>query len=186
MSTSSTYRPKAKKNATFPVKLYTLLELCDGSSPSLERYPDGSSIVAWSSHGRSFEIRDEDRFMDEISPKFFRLTTISSFYRQLHLWASAVSRRALTSAAGKFVADWPSTSMEEVELTISFISILQVFASVPSWPARAPQGHEESQVQARDRDGARKDAPRARPPSASSTHWLGKRPDQPSRASAAI
>ncbi|EJK44248.1 hypothetical protein THAOC_37230 [Thalassiosira oceanica] len=86
MSTSSTYRPKAKKNASFPVKLYTLLELCDGSSPSLQRYPDGSSIVAWSSHGRAFEVRDEDRFMGEISPKFFRLTTISSFYRQLHLW----------------------------------------------------------------------------------------------------
>jgi len=69
---------------SFPVKLYTMLELFDGKGNA--SHIDRSEIVAWSPHGRAFEVRDEARFMSEVSPLFFRQTKISSFYRQLHLW----------------------------------------------------------------------------------------------------
>jgi len=70
---------------SFPVKLYTMLELFDGVGNTTSN-TDRSEIVAWSPHGRAFAVHDEERFMSEVSPLFYRQTKINSFYRQLHLW----------------------------------------------------------------------------------------------------
>jgi len=93
------HQPNSTDNCrtSFPVKLYTMLELFDGNATS---NTGRSEIVAWRPHGRAFEVRDEERFMSEVSPLFFRQTKINSFYRQLHLWGF---RRF---SKGKDVGSW--------------------------------------------------------------------------------
>ena len=65
---------KRPRQATFPMKLHRLLH------DSINYF---SHIISWSHHGRSFEIRDENAFLIEILPKYFKQTKILSFYRQL-------------------------------------------------------------------------------------------------------
>jgi len=67
---------KASLYAQFPSKLHHLLQLVGCYS----------SVVGWLPHGRAFAIFDEDRFMQEVIPMFFKQTKIRSFYRQLSLW----------------------------------------------------------------------------------------------------
>ena len=45
-----------------------------------------SDIISWLSHGRAFIVRDTERFVDEVMPRFFKLTQFKSFIRQLSLW----------------------------------------------------------------------------------------------------
>eukprot|EP01032_Pedospumella_encystans_P007934 gene7934-9457_t len=59
---------------TFPVTLFDLVSSED------------ASIVGWQHHGTSFAIRDMDRFVNLMLPKYFQHNDITSFQRQLRLY----------------------------------------------------------------------------------------------------
>eukprot|EP01032_Pedospumella_encystans_P008044 gene8044-9587_t len=59
---------------TFPVTLFDLVSSED------------ETIVGWQEHGASFSIRDMDRFVELILPKYFQHNDITSFQRQLRLY----------------------------------------------------------------------------------------------------
>ena len=65
----------------FPTKVYKILEMADTRSSGCS--PD---VVAWLPHGRAFRIIDEDKFLKDVVPMFFRQTKLKSFYRQLNSW----------------------------------------------------------------------------------------------------
>lgn len=62
------------EETTFPEKLFILLE---SESPEL---------IRWLNHGLAFKVVDPDRFAQEVLPKYFRHTNLSSFQRQLNLY----------------------------------------------------------------------------------------------------
>jgi len=62
----------------FPIVLHQMLEDADNQS-----YSD---IVSWQTHGRAFHVHDQERFVKEVMPRFFRQTRFSSFQRQLSLY----------------------------------------------------------------------------------------------------
>lgn len=64
----------------FPVKLCALLELAALGETA------ASTSVAWLEHGRGFRILDEQVFIEQAAPLFFKQSKIRSFYRQLNLW----------------------------------------------------------------------------------------------------
>ena len=62
---------------SFPLKLYEMLE-------SVE--PDGyADIVSWQPHGRCFVVHKPDEFKS-ILPRYFKLSKVASFQRQLNLY----------------------------------------------------------------------------------------------------
>lgn len=66
-------------HVSFPVKLQRMLD-------SLEI--DGNSeAISWMPHGRSFLVHQPDKFAQEIMPRFFRQTKLSSFRRQLYMYS---------------------------------------------------------------------------------------------------
>lgn len=68
---------RASINAPFPLRLYDMLEsACDGGF---------SDVVSWQPHGRSFIVHKPDKFK-ELLPRYFTLTKIASFQRQLNLY----------------------------------------------------------------------------------------------------
>ena len=60
---------------TFPKVLMTLLY--DQSD---------DRIISWMPHGRSFIVRDRDKFMDCVAQSYFNLSSFKSFTRNLNLW----------------------------------------------------------------------------------------------------
>ncbi|KAL7533700.1 hypothetical protein ACHAWF_004596 [Thalassiosira exigua] len=62
----------------FPAKLYGMLDEVESMGLS--------GAVSWLDNGRAFKIHDNDLFMKEVVPKFFKATKIRSFQRQLLLW----------------------------------------------------------------------------------------------------
>jgi len=64
----------ATQNSTFPQKLFSLME------------NEPASIVCWNKNGLSFRVVDTDKFSEEIIPKYFRHTKMTSFQRQLNLY----------------------------------------------------------------------------------------------------
>jgi hypothetical protein len=82
MNGEGQHQRKAPKEQ-FPTKLHTMLEFADARCQCLGY---SSNVVAWLPHGYAFRIFDEDRFMEEVVPMFFKQTKIRSFYRQLNLW----------------------------------------------------------------------------------------------------
>lgn len=65
----------------FPLKLHSVLE-------QVER--DGlSHVVSWSPHGRCFVIHKPHEFVEELMPKYFRQSKLTSFQRQLNLYGFA-------------------------------------------------------------------------------------------------
>ena len=62
----------------FPEKLYRLL--VETAENKLDH------IVSFTPSGRAFSIHDPDAFMDEIVPRYFTLSSLTSFKRQLHLY----------------------------------------------------------------------------------------------------
>ncbi len=66
------------KEFQFPTKLYEMLEIVDSLGLC--------HAVSWLPHGRSFQVKDPDQFMDLVVPQFFKATKYRSFQRQLNLW----------------------------------------------------------------------------------------------------
>ena len=63
---------------TFPFKLYRMLSILEDLG-----FHD---IIAWKSHGRSFQVLHGDKFVKVVLPKFFKQTKLTSFQRQLNLY----------------------------------------------------------------------------------------------------
>jgi len=77
-SLSLTKAIKVVPQENFAVKLHRILERAD---------EDGySSIISWMPHGRAFKIHNTVLFLKKISYRFFFLTGISSFSRQLGIY----------------------------------------------------------------------------------------------------
>lgn len=63
--------------ASFPMKLYMMLEQVEA---------DGNAhIVSWQPHGRCFVVHEPELFK-ELLPRYFSLSKVSSFQRQLNLY----------------------------------------------------------------------------------------------------
>lgn len=65
-------------NLPFPMVLHNILD--DAES---EGYSDA---ISWQPHGRAFLVHNQDKFVSEVMPRFFRQTRFSSFQRQLSLY----------------------------------------------------------------------------------------------------
>lgn len=68
--------PRGGVTTPFPVKLHQLLEA--------NQYPD---IISWQPHGRCFILRKPQEFLTEVMTKYFKQTKLTSFQRQLNLYA---------------------------------------------------------------------------------------------------
>ena len=68
-------------NETFPFKLHKMLEY-------IEDDPSGqfSNVISWRPHGRAFIINKPHIFVDDVLPRFFKQTKLTSFQRQLNLY----------------------------------------------------------------------------------------------------
>jgi HSF-type DNA-binding len=62
----------------FPLQLHVML-----SNAHAGGYSD---VCSWQPHGRSFLVKDRQRFVDEVLPIYFRQSKFSSFQRQLNLY----------------------------------------------------------------------------------------------------
>lgn len=63
---------------TFPEKLHDLLEYCENNGLT--------DVCSFFPHGRAFAVHQPRRFTEEIMPRFFKHTKLSSFHRQLNLY----------------------------------------------------------------------------------------------------
>lgn len=68
--------PRGGVTTPFPVKLHQLLEA--------NQYPN---IISWQPHGRCFILRKPQEFLTEVMVKCFKQTKLTSFQRQLNLYA---------------------------------------------------------------------------------------------------
>ena len=62
----------------FPEKLYHVLQYAEDN--------DLSDVISFFPHGRAFAIKKSQRFVEEILPKFFKQSRLTSFQRQLNLY----------------------------------------------------------------------------------------------------
>lgn len=67
------------RSSTFPLKLHQMLL-------DLEKQEGGTAIASFLPHGRGFQIHKPKEFAKEIMPNYFRMSTYSSFQRQLNLY----------------------------------------------------------------------------------------------------
>lgn len=77
ISSSNTQNGRGSMD-TFPFKLYRMLSILEDLG-----FHD---IIAWKSHGRSFQVLHGDKFVKVVLPKFFKQTKLTSFQRQLNLY----------------------------------------------------------------------------------------------------
>ena len=68
--------PKKQGKACFPLKLMCILRHTE----------ELAHVITWMKHGRSFIVRDQEAFRDDVMPRFFKPTLYKSFIRQLSLW----------------------------------------------------------------------------------------------------
>lgn len=68
--------PRGGVTTPFPLKLHQLLED--------QRYPD---IISWQPHGRCFILRKPQEFLTKVMTRYFKQTKLTSFQRQLNLYA---------------------------------------------------------------------------------------------------
>lgn len=64
----------------FPMKLHNMLDHISQHESQL------SSIVTWQPHGRSFIVKNINRFAEDVLPRFFQQRKYASFQRQLNLY----------------------------------------------------------------------------------------------------
>ncbi|CAE7794609.1 HSF2 [Symbiodinium microadriaticum] len=62
------------QNSNFPQKLFALMEM------------EPADVVCWTERGLSFRVVDPEKFAEEVVPKYFRHTKMTSFQRQLNLY----------------------------------------------------------------------------------------------------
>jgi len=62
----------------FPEKLHYMLSQVDGEGVS--------HIVSWQPHGRCFIVHKPQQFVQDVMPRFFKQTKLTSFQRQLNLY----------------------------------------------------------------------------------------------------
>jgi hypothetical protein len=86
---------KDKRGGTtlpFPNVLHRILD-----QASTDGYGE---IISWQPHGRSFHVHDQERFVSEVMPNYFRQTRFSSFQRQLSLYGFLrLTRKGLDQGA---------------------------------------------------------------------------------------
>jgi len=70
--------PRGGVVVPFPERLYTMLSQVED-----EGY---ESIVSWQPHGRCFIVHQPKRFVEEVMPKYFRQSKLTSFQRQVNLY----------------------------------------------------------------------------------------------------
>lgn len=71
-------KPRGGVSIPFPLKLHSMLD-----KAMAEGYGD---VVAWQPHGRCFVVYKTKEFQDIVLPKYFKLSKLSSFQRQLNLY----------------------------------------------------------------------------------------------------
>jgi hypothetical protein len=74
----STRRTRGGVTEPFPEKLHRMIREVEKNGQD--------SVIGFLSHGRAFAIRDPDRFIKEVMPKYFKQSRLSSFQRQLNLY----------------------------------------------------------------------------------------------------
>eukprot|EP00596_Hydrurales_sp_CCMP1899_P006950 CAMPEP_0119042296 /NCGR_PEP_ID=MMETSP1177-20130426/14522_1 /TAXON_ID=2985 /ORGANISM="Ochromonas sp, Strain CCMP1899" /LENGTH=391 /DNA_ID=CAMNT_0007008977 /DNA_START=160 /DNA_END=1335 /DNA_ORIENTATION=+ len=62
-------------SSTFPQKLFAMSQL-----------EFGQGVIHWLQHGMAFKVEDSDKFSEEVIPKYFKHTKLTSFQRQLNLY----------------------------------------------------------------------------------------------------
>lgn len=85
-------KEEKKAIASFPKKLYAILQKED------------ASIVSWLTKGDAFTVRDNDRFVTDILPRYFKSNKIRSFQRQLNRYG--FSRITKGPDSGAYRHDW--------------------------------------------------------------------------------
>lgn len=70
--------PRGGVTEPFPAKLYEMIK--DAQSEGQDH------VISWQVHGRSFIIHDYDTFARELLPRYYKLTKLSSFKRQMNLY----------------------------------------------------------------------------------------------------
>ena len=63
----------------FPQKLHRVLS-------ELEEIPGGTEIASFLPHGRAFAIHKPKKFVEDVMPRYFRMSRFASFQRQLNLY----------------------------------------------------------------------------------------------------
>jgi hypothetical protein len=72
------HAPRGGVTVAFPERLHEMLAQMD--EEGLEH------IVSWQPHGRCFIVRKKKEFIEEVMPRFFHQTKLTSFQRQLNLY----------------------------------------------------------------------------------------------------
>ena len=75
-----TRRNRGGVTEPFPEKLHRMLEFAEREGLA--------DVVSFFSHGRAFAIHKPRRFVQEIMPRYFRQTRLTSFQRQLNLYGT--------------------------------------------------------------------------------------------------
>mmetsp|Transcript_24852 Transcript_24852/g.29302 ORF Transcript_24852/g.29302 Transcript_24852/m.29302 type:complete len:415 (-) Transcript_24852:409-1653(-) len=78
--------PRGGVATPFPMKLYQLLES-----------KEHCATISWLPHGRGFILRKPQEFLEDVMPRYFRQSKLTSFQRQLNLYGF----HRLTSGADK-------------------------------------------------------------------------------------
>jgi hypothetical protein len=74
----SNRRPRGGISEPFPEKLHRMLNEAEDAGEA--------DVVSFCPHGRAFSIHHAERFCREVMPRYFKLSRLSSFQRQLNLY----------------------------------------------------------------------------------------------------
>jgi hypothetical protein len=70
--------PRGGVPVPFPLKLHALLDTIEA---------DGhADVISWQPHGRCFRVHKTEEFVENIMPRYFRQSKLTSFQRQLNLY----------------------------------------------------------------------------------------------------